>query len=77
MCKGNFAHEAREDGCHSPVEVLAGHKGTMYPPSVLDRILFAQALHAPPGHAWVAALSKLEALRGARAAEGSRDGVGL
>jgi hypothetical protein len=37
----HWAHESREDVCHSPVEVLAWHKGTMYPPSVLDRILFA------------------------------------
>jgi hypothetical protein len=37
----HWAHEAREDGCHSPVAVLAWHKGTMYPASVLDRILFA------------------------------------
>jgi putative transposase len=34
----NFAHESREDGCHSPAEVLGGQTG---PPSVLDRILFA------------------------------------
>jgi hypothetical protein len=26
---------------HSPAEVLGWHKGTMYPPEVLDRILFA------------------------------------
>ena len=37
----HWAHEARDDGCHSPVEVLGGQTGTMYPPSVLDRILFA------------------------------------
>ena len=37
----HWAHEVREDGCHSPVEVLDWHKGTMYPTSVLDRILFA------------------------------------
>jgi putative transposase len=37
----HWAHEAREDGCHSPAEVLDWHKGTMYPASVLDRILFA------------------------------------
>jgi putative transposase len=37
----HWAHEAREDGCHSPVAVLDWHKGTMYPPAVLDRILFA------------------------------------
>jgi hypothetical protein len=37
----HWAHEVREDGCHSPVEVLDWHKGTMYPASVLDRILFA------------------------------------
>jgi hypothetical protein len=37
----NFAHESREDGCHRPAEVLGGQTGTMYPPSVLDRILFA------------------------------------
>jgi putative transposase len=37
----HWAHEKREDGCHSPAEVLGWHKGTMYPPEVLDRILFA------------------------------------
>ncbi|MGZ3618571.1 MAG: helix-turn-helix domain-containing protein, partial [Ktedonobacteraceae bacterium] len=37
----HWAHEKREDGCHSPAEVLGWHKGTMYPESVLDRILFA------------------------------------
>lgn len=37
----HWAHEQREDGCHSPLEVLDWHKGTMYPASVLDRILFA------------------------------------
>jgi putative transposase len=37
----HWAHESREDGCHSPAEVLGGQTGTMYPPSVLDRILFA------------------------------------
>ena len=37
----NFAHESREDGCHSPAEVQGFQTGTMYPPSVLDRILFA------------------------------------
>jgi hypothetical protein len=37
----HWAHESREDGCHSPAAVLGGQKGTMYPASVLDRILFA------------------------------------
>jgi putative transposase len=37
----HWAHEARDDGCHSPAQVLGGHTGTMYEPSVLDRILFA------------------------------------
>ena len=37
----HWAHEKREDGCHSPAEVIGWHKGTMYPASVLDRILFA------------------------------------
>jgi transposase len=37
----HWAHEKREDGCHSPAEVMGWHKGTMYPESVLDRILFA------------------------------------
>src|SRR5205085_5953126 len=31
----------REDGCHSPAQVLSWHKGTVYPESVLNRILFA------------------------------------
>jgi hypothetical protein len=37
----HFAHEKREDGCHSPASVLGGQKGKMYPESVLSRILFA------------------------------------
>src|SRR5947208_12234587 len=37
----HWAHEKREDGCHSPVQVLAWHKGTLYPAEFLDRILFA------------------------------------
>ena len=37
----HFAHEKREDGCHSPAAVLGGQKGTVYPESVLSRILFA------------------------------------
>lgn len=37
----HWAHEKREDGCHSPAEVIGWHKGTIYPASVLDRILFA------------------------------------
>ncbi len=37
----HWAHEKREDGRHSPAEVLGWHKGTMYPEVVLDRILFA------------------------------------
>jgi transposase len=37
----HWAHEKREDGCHSPAEVIGWHKGTMYPQEFLDRILFA------------------------------------
>jgi putative transposase len=37
----HWAHEKREDGCHSPAQVLGSHKGTIYPQKVLDRILFA------------------------------------
>lgn len=37
----HWAHEKREDGCHSPAEVIGWHKGTIYPEAVLDRILFA------------------------------------
>jgi hypothetical protein len=37
----HFAHEKREDGCHSPAAVLGKQKGTVYPESVLSRILFA------------------------------------
>ncbi len=37
----HWGHEKREDGCHSPAEVIGWHKGAMYPESVLDRILFA------------------------------------
>ena len=35
------AHEQREDGCHSPAAVLGDAIGTVYPESVLSRILFA------------------------------------
>jgi hypothetical protein len=37
----HWAHEKREDGCHSPAQVIGWHKGTMYPQEFLDRILFA------------------------------------
>jgi putative transposase len=37
----HWAHESREDGRHSPAQVLAWHKGTVYPTEFLDRILFA------------------------------------
>lgn len=37
----HWAHESREDGRHSPAEVLGGYTGTMYPTEFLDRILFA------------------------------------
>jgi len=37
----HWAHEKREDGCHSPAQVLGSHTGTMYPVEFLDRILFA------------------------------------
>jgi hypothetical protein len=37
----HWAHEKREDGCHSPASVIGECKGTMYPESVLNRILFA------------------------------------
>src|SRR6266487_381176 len=37
----HFAHEKREDGCHSPKAVLGDAKGRVYPESVLSRILFA------------------------------------
>ncbi|HET8852977.1 MAG TPA: hypothetical protein VFN02_10650 [Ktedonobacteraceae bacterium] len=37
----HHAHESRQDGCHTPLQVLDWHKGQMYPPVVLNRILFA------------------------------------
>jgi transposase len=37
----HWAHEKREDGCHSPAEVMGWHKGIMYPQEVLNHILFA------------------------------------
>jgi len=37
----HWAHEKREDGCHSPAQVLGSHTGTRYPAEFLDRILFA------------------------------------
>jgi transposase len=37
----HWAHESREDGCHSPAQVLGSSTGTMYPAEFLDRILFA------------------------------------
>jgi len=37
----HWAHEKREDGCHSPAAVLGDQKGKVYPESVLSRILFA------------------------------------
>ena len=37
----DFAHEQRDDGCHSPAQVIGWHKGTMVPEETLNRILFA------------------------------------
>jgi putative transposase len=37
----HWAHEKREDGCHSPASVLGEQKGKVYPEAVLNRILFA------------------------------------
>jgi putative transposase len=37
----HYAHEKRDDGCHSPAAVLGEQKGAVYPESVLNRILFA------------------------------------
>jgi len=37
----HWAHEQREDGCHSPTQVIGWHKGTMVPEETLNRILFA------------------------------------
>jgi hypothetical protein len=37
----HWAHESRDDGCHSPAEVMGWHKGTMVPEETLNRILFA------------------------------------
>jgi hypothetical protein len=37
----HWAHEQREDGCHSPAQVIGWHKGTVVPEETLNRILFA------------------------------------
>ncbi len=37
----HWAHEQRDDGCHSPAQVIDWHKGTMVPEETLNRILFA------------------------------------
>ncbi len=37
----HFAHRARQDGRHSPLEVLRGVLGRTYPEEVLSRILYA------------------------------------
>ena len=37
----HWAHEQRDDGCHSPAQVIGWHKGTMVPEETLNRILFA------------------------------------
>ena len=37
----HFMYEKREDECHSRAHVLGEQKGTVYPDSVLNRILFA------------------------------------
>lgn len=37
----HWGHESRQDGCPTPLQVLDWHKGSMYPPAALNRILFA------------------------------------
>ena len=34
-------NESREDGCHSPAEVIGWYKGTLVPEETLNRLLFA------------------------------------
>src|SRR5258708_16848812 len=41
------SYQKREDGCHSPAQVPSWHKGTAYPESVLNRILFPTR-YTPP-----------------------------
>ena len=40
----HFAHRARQDGRHSPVDVLRGVLGRTYPDEVLSRVLYATQL---------------------------------
>jgi putative transposase len=37
----HYAHKERQDGRHSPVDVLRGVLGRTYPPEVLSRVLYA------------------------------------
>lgn len=37
----HYAHKERQDGRHSPVDVLRGILGRTYPPEVLSRVLYA------------------------------------
>ncbi len=40
-CEDHFAHEKRQDGRHSPAEVLRGVLGRTYPEEVLPKVLYA------------------------------------
>ena len=45
----HFAHRARQDGRHSPVDVLRGVLGHIYPDEVFSRVLYAtQGAVDPP-----------------------------
>ena len=56
----HWAHEKREDGCHSPVQVLAWHRGTMYSAEFLDRVagIMQLPLFDPQPTIWLWGLMK-------------------
>lgn len=58
----HWAHRDRQDGRHSPSEVLGWVKGTMYPEKVLNRILFATRYTRQPPPLRLSALPALEVL---------------
>lgn len=52
----HWAHRDRQDGRHSPSEVLGWVKGTMYPEEVLNRVLFATRYTRHLNPLWLSAL---------------------
>ena len=73
----HFAHEKREDGCHSPTHVLGEQKRSRVSRIRHQSHFICDSVHASPEPIWVSACPGLKALRRSRSSRFSCDAIGL